>query len=332
MNEESWNKGKLLESSGWYWKSCVIHVAVKLGIFTAIGNERIKETQVAKVIQGNEKGVTMLLNALAAMGLVNKTDGLFGNTEFGKQFLCKDSPQYIGYIIIHHHHLMDSWSRLDDAVKTGKPVRFRSAHNDQTWRENFLMGMFNLAMGIAPTVAKTIDLSGCEHLLDLGGGPGTYAIHFCLENPKLQATVYDLPTTQPFAEKTIQRFGLAGRISFLHGDYLEDQVKGHYDAVWLSHILHGEGPSDCEKMIRKAVETLVPGGRIMIHEFILDNTMDGPLFPALFSLNMLLGTEEGQSYSEEQISKMLSKVGVKDIRRLSFRGPNESGIIVGVVP
>ena len=67
----------------------------------------------------------------------------------------------------------------------------------------------------------------------------------------------------------------------------------------------------------------------MIHEFILENSMDGPTFPALFSLNMLLGTDGGQSYSESQLMDMLSDAGVKDMKRLDFVGPTESGIISG---
>jgi hypothetical protein len=59
--------------------------------------------------------------------------------------------------------------------------------------------------------------------------------------------------------------------------------------------------------------------------------MDGPLFPALFSLNMLLGTDSGRSYSEKQIIDMLVAAGTKDIRRIAINTPNDSGIIVGVV-
>jgi len=147
----------------------------------------------------------------------------------------------------------------------------------------------------------------------------------------LKATVFDLPTTRPFAEKTINRFNLSDKVTFMSGDYLKDPVPGSYDVAWLSQILHGEGPENCERVIQKAVAALAPGGMILVHEFLLNNTMDGPLFPALFSLNMLVVTENGQSYSEAQIMDMLTRAGVKDIRRTPFRAPNDSGIIMGVV-
>ena len=163
--------------------------------------------------------------------------------------------------------------------------------------------------------------------MDLGGGPGTYAIHFCLKNPDLKATIYDLPATRPFAENTIRRFGLEGRIQFQAGDYTTDPIAGDYDAAWLSHILHGEGPDTCRELIGKTIGALSAGGRVFIHEFILDDTFDGPLFPALFSLNMFLGTPQGQSYSQQQLSDMLTAFGCTDITRHSFVGPTQSGIL-----
>lgn len=191
------------------------------------------------------------------------------------------------------------------------------------------MGMFNMAMNVAPRIVALIDIGDRHHFLDLGGGPGTYAIHFCQANPGLTATVFDLATTQPFAEKTIAGFDLSHRIAFRPGNYLEDDIGSGYDVAWLSHILHGEGPDDCRRIIAKTVKALNEGGLVMIHEFILEDTMDRPLFPALFSLNMLLGTPAGRAYSEGQLRRMMEAAGVKQIRRVAFKSPNDSGILIG---
>ena len=329
METTEWNPGKLLEISGSYWKSCTLHASVKLGIFTLIEDRPRTGQEIADDLGGDLRGVTMLLNALSALGLLSKHENAYANTDFSRAFLRKDSPQYLGYILLHHHHLVESWSKLDQGVLLGKPTRSRSGFEEEVVRESFLMGMFNMAMNLAPRIVPEIDLSGRKHLLDLGGGPGTYAIHFCLKNPGLRATVYDLPTTRTFAEKTIRRFGLSDRIEFQEGDYLEGTIQGTFDVVWLSHILHGEGPEDCQRMIRKAVSRLTPGGIILVHEFILNDGMDGPIFPAIFSLNMLLGTENGQSYSDRQIREMLAQAGIRDIRRIPVQTPNDSGIIQG---
>jgi hypothetical protein len=325
---EAATPGKLLGISGSYWEACALHAGVKLDLFTKIAKGERTAGDVAGEQGYDLRGVTALLNALVSMGLLIKKEDHYSNAPEAKSFLIKDSPKYLGHMIMHHHHLVESWAQLDRAVRSGKPIEKKSAPEEKI-RENFLMGMYNMAMAIAPGLSDQIDLGGRHHLLDLGGGPATYAIHFCLKNPHLKATVYDFPTTEPFARKTIEQFGLSERIDFMAGDYLADEIKGSYDVAWLSHILHSEGPSGCETMIEKTAASLEEGGLLLIHEFILENTLDAPLFPALFSLNMLVNTKEGRSYSEDQIKGMLAKAGLKNIQRLPFEGPNESGIITG---
>jgi len=324
--------GQILELSGAYWKTCTLHAAVKLDLFTAIAEQEIEAETLAETIDADKRGLVFLLDALTAMGLLHKRGPRYANTETGAAFLSKSSGSYIGHMILHHYHLLESWGKLDRAVLTGKPVRERPTADEEARRESFLMGMFNNAMGIAPQLAPQIDLSNRRRLLDLGGGPGTYAVFFCRHNPELTATLFDLETTRPFAEKIINRFHMKNRIAFAGGNYLEDPIPGEYDVVWLSHILHAEGPENCRRLIQKAVAVLEPGGLILVHDFILNADMAGPLFPALFSLNMLLGTPKGQSYSEGQIVDMLRSAGVGDIRRHPFRGPTDSGILMGIRP
>ena len=311
--------------------TCTLHAGVKLDVFTAIGGKKLTCETVAGKIRADNRATAMLLHALTAMNLLKKNGKTFTNTEMSAEFLSKRSPRYVGYIIMHHHHLVESWSKLHQAIRKGGPVRNRVSFSDEEVREGFIMGMFNMAMSTAPQIVPLIDLSNRHHLLDLGGGPGTYAIHFCKKNPKLTATVYDLPSTRPFAEKTIKKFNLSDRISFISGNYVKKEIKGSFDAAWLSHILHAERPEICQQIIEKTARVLKPGGLLVIHEFILENTLDSPLFPALFSLNMLLGTKGGQAYSEQQIIDMLAKAGLKDIRRIPFPSLNDSGMISGTV-
>ncbi|MGD2186845.1 MAG: methyltransferase [Desulfobacterales bacterium] len=331
MAKRDWHPGELLKISGYFWKTFTLHAAVQLDVFTVIGEKYLSAVKIAEELDAAPKGVERLLNALVAMELLAKANDTYSNTPSSLELLSKDSPKYLGHIIMHHHHLVESWSRLEKCVRSGQAIRERSSFGNEEWRESFLMGMFNMAMNMAPLLVPKVDISSRRHLLDMGGGPGTYAIHFCRHNPHLKATVFDLPTTRPFAEKTIRRFDLVDRIEFVDGNYLEDDIDGSYDAAWLSHILHSEGPDECQKIIQKTVAVLEPGGIIIIHDFILNNSMDGPLFPALFSLNMMLGTDSGQAYSEQQLMDILAAAGAKDIQRLPVQTPNDSGIITGIV-
>lgn len=325
------NPGEILGLSGAYWRSLALHAGVKLDLFSVIGEERLAGDEIAGRIGSDKRGVTTLLNALAALGLLEKEGGRFGNTPAGKAFLVQESPRYVGSMIRHHANLVDSWSRLDEAARTGAPVRSRASESGGTSHEDFIMGMHSNSMGMAPRVAGEIDLGGRRKLLDLGGGPGTWAVHFVLANPRLTATVFDLPATRPFAEQTIARFGVSDHVTFHDGDFNEDELPCCYDVAWLSHILHGEGPESSRKIIEKTVGALEAGGLILVHEFILDEDKAGPLFPALFSLNMLSGTPAGRSYSQSELEEMLAAAGVGNLQILPFRGPTESRIISGTV-
>jgi SAM-dependent methyltransferase len=330
MKEREWTPGEILKVSGSYWEACTLHAGVGLDIFSLIGDDFVRAEQLAERLGGGApRGLRTLLDALSALGLLLKKEDRYGNTPFAKNFLVKGAPHYIGYMIMHHHHLVQPWSRLHEAVLNGGPAKERP--HDEIERESFIMGMLNNAMAIAPGLARGLDLKGRRNLLDLGGGPGTYAVFFCLENPELEAVVYDLPTTAEYANKTIARFGLEDRIRFLPGDYLRDRIPGTYDSAWLSHILHSMDPEESLQVIKKAVAALEPGGLIMIHEFILDDDRAGPLFPALFSLNMLVNTAGGRSYSDAELRRLLEAAGVKDVKRMNFRGPTDSGILIGRV-
>ena len=330
MTQTEWTIPELLQLSGGYWSACALHAGVKLDIFTVLDGTARTAVEIAQQRNCDPRGTAMLLDALTALALLEKRGTTYASTEFAAANLSKTSPVYMGHILLHHHHLMAGWARLHEAVQSGGPIRERRAYgDDESVRESFLMGMFNLASQLAPRIAHSIDLSGSQRLLDLGGGPGTYAIHFCLVNPGLTAVVYDLPATRVFAESTIDRFDLSGRISFAAGDYHADPVPSGFDAAWLSHILHADGPAACIALLRTAAAALKPGGMLLLQEFILNDAKDGPPFPALFSLNMLLGTESGQAYSERELLAMMTEAGLTDVRRLALELPNGSGVIRG---
>lgn len=246
MEKAEWTVADILQLSGNYWASSALHAGVKLDVFSHLHGETLSKEDAACACKCEPRSLGMLLDALASMGLIEKNSEGYTDTPFSSEYLVKSSTGYLGHIIMHHHHLMASWSMLHESIKSGVPVRERVSHgDDQVERESFLMGMYNLASQLAPLIASFIDLKRCRRLLDFGGGPGTYAIHFCKQNPSLRSVVFDLPSTQSFAESTISRYGLNDRISFLSGDYFTDDVPTGFDVAWLSHILHSEGQDGC---------------------------------------------------------------------------------------
>jgi SAM-dependent methyltransferase len=328
MTATDWTPAELLKLTGSYWASCTLHAAVKLDLFTPLTVRPLTATELAGQRGLSMRGLAMLLDALTALELIKKQGRHYKATPFAAEFLNRSAPGYLGHIILHHHHLVESWARLEEAVRSGGPVRRRVSHDaEEEERESFLMGMFNLAMLLAPRVAAQVDLSNRRRLLDLGGGPGTYAIHFCRQNPRLEAVIFDLPTTRPFAEQTLAGFDMTARITFAPGDFSCDPIPGTFDVAWLSHILHSEGEQECAALLAKAVAALEPGGLLLVQEFILQADRAGPPFPALFSLNMLLGTPQGQAYSEPELGTLLQNAGLQKIERLPVELPNGAGIM-----
>lgn len=325
--EQTWNAGKLLGLSGGYWSAFTLHAGVALDLFTHLGDDALEGEVLAERLGVDVRGLTALLNGLKAMHLLVRKGSAYANVPDVKPFLIRGTPEYVGDMILHHWNLVPAWSRLTQAVRTGRPARDRKRSSEE--REHFLRGMAVSALRIAPQVVRQLDLKEKRRLLDLGGGPGTYAAHFCLKNPDLEATVFDLPGSEPVARETFEHFDLVDRLSFQPGDYHTDPIRGRYDVAWLSHILHAEGPEACRRILHRAASALEPDGSLLIHEFILDDSMDRPLFPALFSLNMLVNTPEGRAYSEAQLRDMLTHEGLRDVKRLDFKGPNSSGIIMG---
>ena len=319
---------QILDLASGYWNACALHAAVKIGLFTALGGQARTCSGLAKELGCNEHALSLLCNALTALGLLVKEGERYANTEAASLYLVGGSEQYLGDIVLHHHHVVDAWNRLDQAGLHGGPVDKRSFGEEEE-RRRFLLGMQNLANLNGPRLIKHVDLSGRRRLLDLGGGPGTYTLFFCLANPKLEAVIFDRPTTEPYARPVVEHPKLAGRVRFAAGDFLTDPIVGPFDVAWISHVLHSHPPETCRQLLAKVVAAMEPDGLLLVHEFFLNDTKAGPLFPALFSLNMLVNNGRGRSYSAGEMTGLLQEAGLTDIRRLPYQGPNDGYVLQG---
>ena len=338
MNNDSrnreWTARDLIGISGAYWAGCALQAAVQLDIFTILHDGPQDSGELAARLGCNERALGMLLGALASMGIIERNNTTVSAVSSALPFLSRKSPDYAGFIIKHHFNIMPGWSRLDKAVLTGSSTADKSTRYtpDPAEREDFLMGMFNIARLQAEQIAGALDLSGRKRLIDVGGGPGTYALYFCKQNPQLRATVFDLPTTQPFAVKTIASFGLESRVEFVAGNFLNDDLPKGHDVAWLSQVLHGASPAGAAELIRNAASCLVPGGLVCVQEFVLDEDRNGPEHAALFSLNMLVQTPGGQAYTAGEIGDMLRAAGAVTISVLDAELPMSCKVVMGQLP
>lgn len=187
--------------------------------------------------------------------------------------------------------------------------------------------MHNTAMMVAPILANEIDLSSSKTLIDIGGGVGTYSVFFCKANSNLDATVFDLPGTLEITKELISDSSVLSRINLIEGDF-NREIEGQYDVAFLSNIIHGEGERENIALIKRVYNALNSGGKIIIQDFILDDEKTSPSFPALFSLNMLLFTENGRTYSFQEIEGWLKKAGFQAIARMNIDLPRSISVLV----
>src|SRR6056297_1974656 len=167
-NQPRWTPEQLLQTSGYYWQTCTLHAAVKLDLFSIIGDGCLSGNEIARRAESCEDATCRLLDALTAMELLEKNEEGYVNTPESAAFLVRDAPDYLGHMIMHHHHLVDAWRRLDQSVQKGEPGLDSALFEDESAREAFLMGMFTNARLMATEVAGQLDLSKRKRLLDLG--------------------------------------------------------------------------------------------------------------------------------------------------------------------
>jgi ubiquinone/menaquinone biosynthesis C-methylase UbiE len=284
--------------------SRVIITAVNYGIFDRLEKPKTA-ARVSAEIKGDRRATETLLNALAALGLLKKQRNSYRNTPPSSRYLVKGKPLYQGDIVRHAGNMWQRWSMLDEAIATGKPVR-----GGEFDHESFIMGMHNLTVLRAKDVLRTIGLKGIKSVLDVGGGPGTYCIE--LVKKGIKATLFDYPETLKIARKVARKEGAKG-IRHIAGDFHVDSIGKGYDLVIISQIFHSYSEEENISLLRKCHDALNPGGRVAVHEFPLNEERTGPPHSALFSINMLLGTEGGRSYTPGEMSGWLRDSGFSGI-------------------
>lgn len=285
---------------GGFWSSRIIITANNLGLFDLM-TEAKSAAAIAAEAACDPRATQQLLNALTALQLVKKQQGLYRNAPLSAKFLVRGTPHYQGDILRHADNLWNSWSQLDQVVKSGQPARASFNH------QAFIMGMQNIAGLIAPEVIRAVNMQGVRHALDLGGGPGTYALEM-LRQGAAQVTHFDLPDTTAIAREMIASADVRG-ISFQSGDILQDHPGSGFDLVLLSQFIHAFSPEETRLIFEKAYSCLTPGGRIAVQEFPFNPDHTSPTQGALFSINMLVNTPGGRCYPPAEIRSLLRQAG-----------------------
>jgi len=295
-----------------FWPARILLTAVELDIFAIIGEGRSSTGEVAKSARTDRRATELLLNALVAMGYLKKEGKRYENGEVARLHLVKGLPGYLGGALNHSNYLWMTWSHLTEVVRSGKPAEEEGPAGAT---EHFIMAMHARAREDAGSIARMIDFTGVRKMLDLGGGPGTYAIEFARRNAGLEAVVFDRVDVVPIAQGIVAEAGIEGQVETMAGNFLKDDIGSGYDLVLVSAIIHSYGPRQNRLILGKVYEALNPGGQVVIRDFIMDERKTEPASGALFAINMLVNTDEGATWSEGEVREWLEGCGFGDITR-----------------
>ena len=309
-----------------FMSSRVVLTALELDLFTAVNGGSGAE-EVAAKIHGDPRATEVLLNALVALKLLNKQNGTFHNTPLTARFFAGGSPDNARPGLLHTANLWRRWSTLTECVRTGTAG---PRDRDGEFVQAFIAAMDRNARERAQAVVQAVGASGVRRILDLGGGSAAYSLAFAKANPELTAEVLDLPDVIPLTREYIRKAGLEGRVSARAGDMLSEPFGTGFDLVLISAICHMFDPQQNRTLLRRALEALVPNGRVVVQDFILEPDKTAPSWAALFSVNMLVGTRGGASYSEPEYADWLREAGFSETRRIRLPGP--SGLMISTRP
>jgi ubiquinone/menaquinone biosynthesis C-methylase UbiE len=300
-----------INEMAWGYKDAAILLnSLRVGIFEALDDRWLTPAEVAGACGLDERACDVVMHALAASGVLLKEGDRFATEPEARSLLLADSPTTLKSILGHNLFMMRNWAHLEDVLRSGEPVR-RQERDEQQMRD-FICGMENVSRQSSREVAARIDLSGVRRLLDLGGGPGTAAITFAREHPDMECVVFDLEGPVGIGRQQIEKAGLTGRIATVAGDFHTDPIPGGFDVVYISNIIHMMDAEHTLALLRKGRQALREGGRLLLKDFFLEDSRTEPASGAQFSVNMLVNTRGGKTYTRREALDLLTEAGLGD--------------------
>lgn len=328
-----WNRDSILALSEAFQECRIVITAAELDLFTKLEAGPITIAEICRETGWDERGLRILMDALAAQGLVVKhRDGSYSVDEQVSRLLGRQSPESVLPLVLHRGRMWESWSELTEIVKTGKnpnPMGMDSRTSQEV--EDFISAMHVVGAGMAEKIAASVDLTPFKSMLDVGGASGSYIIAFLGRAPHMTATLFDFPRVVEMGRERLTEEGLIGRVRIVPGDYTVDELPSGHDLVLLSAVIHSNSLEANEMLYGKAFRSLNPGGAILIRDHVLDMSRTSPPDGAIFAVNMLCATSAGNSYTFDEIRQGLKNAGFTDIRMLR-EGENMDQLLVANKP
>jgi O-methyltransferase domain/Dimerisation domain len=319
-----------------FWASKILLSAVEMGVFTELAQHPEPLESATGRLGLHPRSARDFLDALVALGLLERNNGVYSNTPAADMFLDKKKPSYVGGILeMANQRLYGHWSHLTEALRTGQPqneVRgggqpiFESLYADPARLKGFLKAMTGISHGSALAIAAKFPFKDYKTVCDVGTAQGDTAAQIALAHPHLSVYGFDLPEVGPIFEEYAAQLGLNGRLKFAPGSFFDNPLP-KVDVIVMGHILHDWDLGTKKMLIRKAYDALPSGGAYIVYEAIIDDDRRKNAFGLMMSLNMLIETYGGFDYTGGDCQGWMREAGFKETRVEHLVGPDS--MVVG---
>ena len=313
-SHQPWTAEDILALGRSYQGAAVLAAAADLDLFSALCRLPQSAAELARTLECDLRALTILLDALVALRLLDKSGSQYSLPSGLRAFLTPDGAQSILAMAQHQGHCLRNWAQLGRVVKTGRPAECVPGVRGQTGdQEAFIGAMHNLAAPNADRIIQAVQPLQFRHLLDIGGASGTWTIAFLRACASAHATLFDLPHVLPMAQKRLAAAGLDQRVKLVAGNFMTDSLPPGADLAWVSAIVHQNSRAQNRTLFTAVFAALLPGGRIAIRDILMEEDRTCPVAGALFAVNMLAATEGGGTFTFEELREDLAAAGFAEV-------------------
>ena len=328
---------RIMEVGLGFWSSKALLSAVEIGVFTELAQQPANLASLRPRLGLHPRSACDFLDALVAMGLLERQGGVYRNTPATDLFLDKRKPSYIGGLLeMANNRLYQHWSHLTEALRSGEIQNeakhggedfFGAMYADPRRLREFLRAMSGISRGANICIAQRFPWGQYHSFVDVGTAQGDLAVQIAKANPHLLGLGFDLDKAGPIFAEYIAENHLSDRIRFVAGDFFRDPLP-HGEVVLMGHILHDWGLDQKRTLVRKAYDALPPGGALVVYDAIIDDERCRNAFGLLMSLNMLIETVSGFDYTGVDCCTWLKEAGFRETRVEHLVGPDS--MVVGI--
>jgi SAM-dependent methyltransferase len=309
------NRQQILDLINGFRPACVIGAAAELDVWTALGGRSLTAEELTGRLGTNLRATAMLLDAVAALQLLDKRDGRYSVPPELRDWLVEGGRDTVLPMLRHATGILRGWSQLAWTVKGGIPApRPASIRGPAADRAAFIAAMHTVSGPMADDLVAQLGPPKFRRLLDVGGASGTWTLAFLRAVPAATATIFDLPDAIEQARARLAGSEFEGRVTLAAGDFYIDDLPAGADFTWVSAICHQHSRRHNRELFAKVYRALAPGGRIAIRDIVMEPCRTQPRDGALFAINMLVNTDTGGTFTFDEYAEDLQAAGFNSPR------------------